>query len=111
MYLIVIGWLYVAVMMAVAEALHSGGSMLGAIVTLFLYGFVPIGLVVYLMGTPLRRKQRQQQVLPENEAVAATVSQPGNAPAPADLSGTPNASGHAPSATEMAGIAPMREKP
>ena len=29
MYLIVIGWLYVAVMMAVAEALHSGGSVLG----------------------------------------------------------------------------------
>ncbi|MFW9622385.1 MAG: hypothetical protein ACMV16_09590, partial [Macromonas sp.] len=61
MYLIVIGWLYVAVMMAVAEALHSSGGILSAIVTLFLYGFVPAGLVIYLMGTPLRRKQRQQQ--------------------------------------------------
>jgi mannose/fructose/N-acetylgalactosamine-specific phosphotransferase system component IID len=55
MYLVVIAWLYVAVMMALAEAFSGNGTVLGAIVTFFLYGLLPISLVVYLMGTPLRR--------------------------------------------------------
>jgi predicted lipid-binding transport protein (Tim44 family) len=111
MYLIVIGWLYVAVMMAVAEALHSGGSVLGAIVTLFLYGFVPVGLVIYLMGTPLRRKERQQQATQAPEPVAATADQPVDSAAPAADSGAPDAGGHAPGAAQAAGVAPMRKEP
>jgi hypothetical protein len=55
-YLVVIAWLYVAVMMAVAEATHSQGSLLGAVVTFVLYGLLPVALVVYLMGTPGRRR-------------------------------------------------------
>ena len=111
MYLIVIGWLYVAVMMAVAEALHSGGSVLGAIVTLFLYGFVPVGLVIYLMGTPLRRKQRQQQAAQEAEPGAAVADQPVKSQAPAEDSGAPDAGGHAPGAAQAAGVAPVRKEP
>ena len=56
MYLIVIGWMYVVLMMSVAEATGTNGSFLGAIVTFFLYGLVPLSLVVYLMLTPQRRK-------------------------------------------------------
>ncbi|MES2786394.1 MAG: hypothetical protein V4684_13100 [Pseudomonadota bacterium] len=56
MYLIAIGWLYVALMMAVAEGTNTTGSVLGAIITFFLYGVAPVALVVYLMGTPSRRK-------------------------------------------------------
>lgn len=99
MYLIVIGWLYVAVMMAVAEALHSSGGILSAIVTLFLYGFVPAGLVIYLMSTPLRRKQRQQSTAAAQEAQTMPVSDP------------PNAGGHAPRAAQTPGIAPVRKEP
>ena len=56
MYLIVIGWLYVALMMAVAEVTHPAGTLLGGIISFFLYGLGPVALVVYLMGSPLRRK-------------------------------------------------------
>lgn len=61
MYLVAIAWLYVAVMMAIAEATHSQGSILGAIITLLLYGVLPLLLVLYVMGTPMRRRQCLQQ--------------------------------------------------
>jgi hypothetical protein len=56
MYLIVIGWLYVVLMMAVAEATHSTGTLVGAILTFVLYGALPVSLVVYLIATPRRRR-------------------------------------------------------
>ena len=59
MYIVVIGWLYVAMMMAVAEGASSNGSVLGAIVTFLLYGVGPVGLVVYLMLEPARRRRRK----------------------------------------------------
>jgi hypothetical protein len=61
MYLIVIGWLYVTLLMALAEAFSTQGSVLGAIITFVFYGLLPMGLVVYLMGTPLRRKAIRRQ--------------------------------------------------
>lgn len=59
MYLVVIAWLYVAVMMALAEATSATGTVLGAIVTLVMYGIVPLALVMYLMTTPARRRARK----------------------------------------------------
>ncbi len=56
MYLIAIGWLYVALMMAVAEASASNGSILGAVFTFVLYGLAPTALVMYLLGTPARKR-------------------------------------------------------
>jgi len=56
MYLVLIAWLYVAVMMAVAEATSSNGTLLGAFFTLTLYGILPIVIIGYVMGTPARRK-------------------------------------------------------
>ena len=38
MYLVAIAWMYVALMMAIAEATHANGSLLGAIITFLLYG-------------------------------------------------------------------------
>lgn len=61
MYLVAIAWMYVAVMMAIAEATHSQGTVLGAIITLVLYGVLPLTLVLYLMGTPMRRRKRLQE--------------------------------------------------
>ena len=48
MYIIPMAWLYVALMMAVAEA--TNGTVLGAMVTFVLYGLGPVLLVLYLMG-------------------------------------------------------------
>jgi hypothetical protein len=56
MYLVVIAWLYVAFMMAVAEATSPIGTVIGAIFTFVLYGVGPVALVVYLMRTPARRR-------------------------------------------------------
>ena len=61
MHLVVIGWLYVALMMAVAEATSTTGTVLGAIFTFVLYGVAPVALVVYLMGTPAG-KERSRRV-------------------------------------------------
>jgi len=56
MYIVAIAWLYVAAMMAVAEATHSAGTLVGAFFTFVLYGALPVSLVLYLMGTPARKK-------------------------------------------------------
>jgi mannose/fructose/N-acetylgalactosamine-specific phosphotransferase system component IID len=58
MYLILIAWMYVAVMMAAAEAMSPVGSILGAIVTFVLYGVVPVAILAYIMGTPARKRAR-----------------------------------------------------
>lgn len=55
MYLVIIGWIYVVLMMAVAEATSTTGTVLGAAFTFVLYGAAPVSLVVYLMS---RRKPR-----------------------------------------------------
>lgn len=76
MYLIVIAWLYVTLLMSLAEAFSTQGTVLGAIVTFLLYGLLPMSLVVYLAGTPLRRKAIQRQELRDatpGEAAASPV--------------------------------------
>lgn len=77
MYLVAIGWLYVALMMAVAEANHPSGTVLGGIVTFLLYGLLPTALVMYLMGTPLRRKaNREREAIADAERIAALAATP-----------------------------------
>lgn len=73
MYLVAIAWMYVVLMMAVAEAMSAQGTVLGAFVTLVLYGLLPLAIVLYLMGTPQRRKQR---LLAEAQAAAAASVPP-----------------------------------
>jgi len=59
LYIVAIGWMFVVILMSVVEATASNGSVLGALFTFLLYGVLPLGLVLYLLGTPLRAKQRQ----------------------------------------------------
>ena len=97
MYLVVIAWLYVVLMMAVAEATNTTGTVLGALVTFVLYGLLPITLVVYLMRTPQRRKERKTLEAAEDQARRANTAESEQA-----ISGEPNAGGHAPGAAESA---------
>jgi Kef-type K+ transport system membrane component KefB len=60
MYLILIAWIYVALMMALAEATSPQGSWLGALLTLFLYGLLPMAILGYILGSPARRRARKQ---------------------------------------------------
>ena len=58
MYIVPITWLYVALMMSVAEATNTNGTILGGILTFILYGILPISIIVYVMGAPNRKKAR-----------------------------------------------------
>lgn len=60
MYLVAIAWLYVALMMALAEATSTQGGLLGAVFTFVLYGLLPVAIVLYIMGTPQRRAARRR---------------------------------------------------
>ncbi|MDZ7918692.1 hypothetical protein [Rhodoferax sp.] len=71
MYIIPIAWLYVALMMSVAEATNSNGTVLGAIVTFVLYGLLPIALMLYFMGTPGRKRKIRAKEMAEREAAIA----------------------------------------
>jgi len=59
MLLIAIAWLYVVGMVAVVEATSSNGTLLGALITLLLYGVLPLGIVGYLFFSPARRQARR----------------------------------------------------
>lgn len=78
MYLVAIAWLYVTLMMALAEATSPQGTVLGAVFTFALYGALPLGLVLYLLGTPMRRRKR----LAEEQALGAAASDPDKPPSP-----------------------------
>ena len=101
MYLIAIGWLYVALMMAVAEASASNGSILGAVFTFLLYGLAPTALVLYLLGTPARKRALKAQ----EAALAAQAAQAGQTGAPA--SAQPDAGRDA----AADAVAPVRKEP
>lgn len=78
--LIAIGWLYVVLMMAVAEASSPVGSLLGAIITFLLYGVGPVALLLYILGTPARKKLRKQREAEELAAWQAAQGAPSDAP-------------------------------
>jgi hypothetical protein len=94
MYLVVIAWLYVALMMAVAEAASPIGTIIGAFFTFVLYGAGPVALVIYVMDTPRRKRSiKARETAERAERLAAA-------------SGEPDAGGE----TATDAVAPMRKK-
>jgi ABC-type lipoprotein release transport system permease subunit len=63
MYIVAIAWLYVVFMMSITERTAVAGVM-----TFLLYGVFPLTIVLYLMGTPQRKRNRQ--LAEKNKAVA-----------------------------------------
>ncbi|MBP6599196.1 MAG: hypothetical protein KA216_07080 [Giesbergeria sp.] len=96
MYLVVIAWLYVVTIAAIAEATSSVGSVLGAIVTFVLYGAIPLSIVMYILGTPGRKRALHAQAMAERAAAAELTA--------------PDANCQAPAATQSSVVAPVREK-
>jgi hypothetical protein len=80
-YLVVIAWLYVALMMAVAEANHPVGTLLGAVITFVLYGVGPVALLMYFIGRPARRAAREAREAHEAAAASAQPDAGGEPPA------------------------------
>jgi hypothetical protein len=51
MYIVAIAWIYVTLLMAVTET-----NITAAILTFCLYGLAPLALILWLFGTPHRRR-------------------------------------------------------
>jgi len=84
MYLVTIAWMYVVVMMAIAEATSPQGTVLGALFTFLLYGAIPLSIVLYLMGTPARRRARKAAEAAAHAAAASAVDPGGRGHAAGD---------------------------
>ncbi|ACT50947.1 hypothetical protein [Methylovorus glucosotrophus] len=56
MYIVAIAWLYVTVLMAATEP-----SLVAGILTFVFYGLLPCALLLWLFGTPQRRRRKLAQ--------------------------------------------------
>lgn len=81
MVLVAIAWIYVVLMMAVAEATSNQGTLLGAVFTFLLYGLLPLGIVLYVMNEPARWRRRRAE---REASIAATPTPDGSDHAPGD---------------------------
>jgi mannose/fructose/N-acetylgalactosamine-specific phosphotransferase system component IID len=82
MYLIAIGWIYVVLMMALAEALSPQGTVLGAVFTFVLYGVLPLSILLYILATPARKralKAAEAREAAQNTSAAAAPDGGGHA--------------------------------
>lgn len=85
LYLVAIAWIYVVLMVAVAEAVSPLGTLIGAVFTVLGWGVIPLSVVLYILATPARRRARKA----------------------ADSSAEPDGSGHAAGDA----VAPERKEP
>ncbi|GAB2579562.1 hypothetical protein GCM10027034_08020 [Ramlibacter solisilvae] len=88
MYLLIIGWLYVALMMAVVEATSAVGSVVGAFFTFLLYGVAPVALLWYLLvgrsGRPRNGIQAPGTMTQQGPSPDSAVDADRGGQAPAD---------------------------
>ncbi|MDA8093003.1 MAG: hypothetical protein M0T84_03685 [Betaproteobacteria bacterium] len=80
MYIVAIAWLYVVTLMSVLEK-----SIFAGVMTFFWYGLAPLSLVLWLFGTPERRRRRARK-----EAASRSEAQP---PAPEEAPSAERESG------------------
>lgn len=52
LYLIAIAWIYVVLLMSLAES-----SLIAGIMTFIFYCIIPLGLVLYILSAPARKRQ------------------------------------------------------
>ena len=62
MHIAAVGWIYVVLMMSVVEETFVAGIM-----TFFLYGVLPVTIILYVGGTGKRRRRRQEEQLRQRE--------------------------------------------
>ncbi len=93
MHIVAIAWMFVVLLMTVAEATSTQGTVLGAVITLVLYGLIPLAIVMYLLGTPARWRARRRAEASERPVDSAR--------------GDPDGAGH----PTRAGFTPEGEEP
>lgn len=57
MYIVAIGWLFVVLMMAITAKTVFGGFMM-----FLFYGLFPCALLLWIIGTPQRRRNKSGQI-------------------------------------------------
>ena len=96
MHIVALAWMFVVVLMTLAEATSTQGTLLGALFTFLLYGVLPLAIVLYVMGTPARGRARRAAAAAadaEAEAVAVAAALQGSASTLSAAQG--DGSGHA----------------
>ncbi len=101
--LIAVAWIYIVLLMVAAEAFGPGGSVLGAVVTFLGYGVLPLGIVLYLGSTGIRRRRRAAA----DTDASSGPEEPPPASVSASAAGDPGGGGHAAGDA----VAPEREEP
>jgi hypothetical protein len=87
MYIVAIAWGYVVLMMSITE-----DSVVAGLMTLALYGILPLTIVLYIMGTGGRKRRRaaaeaatvraRSDAATTSAVIAPVASQEGAAPPP-----------------------------
>jgi len=54
MYIVALAWIYVVFMMSITEQ-----SVIAGVMTFLLYGILPVAIILYVMGTPQRKRKRR----------------------------------------------------
>lgn len=67
MHIVAIAWIYVVLMMSIAE--HS---LIAGIMTFVLYGVLPLTVILYVMGTPQRRRKREAEEKARRDSAIST---------------------------------------
>ena len=113
MYLVVIAWFYVVLMAALVEATSPMGTVLGAVITFVLYGLLPLSIVVYILGTPGRKRAIYARAMAERAQAAAAATAPTQPEAAITSAGsvTPDADGKATAAAQSGVVPAVRKEP
>jgi len=94
MHIVTLAWMFVVVLMSLAEATSTQGTVLGALFTFLLYGVLPLAIVLYVMATPARGRARRAAAAAAAAAVTATATEAeaeAAAAMPLDSATTPSA--------------------
>lgn len=85
--IVAIAWIYVVLMMSIAE--HS---VIAGIMTFLLYCVLPLTIVLYLMATPQRRRRNKESAIsvadtqPDGSERSIIASANSSIPAPSEVS-------------------------
>ena len=100
-WIVALAWMYVATLMALAEATHPQGSWIGACLTFLMYGLGPVALSLYILRAPKRRQQRLARERQQLAGLApAPALQPATATATTTTTSDPDSAPHSPPPTQ-----------
>ncbi len=79
MYIIAIAWLFTAALMTLGQT-----SVVAGVLTFFFWGLAPLGLLLWLIGTPARLRSKARRQIPEEAGQQCdTATAPGKTVNPA----------------------------